>query len=497
MSHQKNMQSNFGKHGGNGVDEQSSNEDKEVGATAHHGESYTNNEGDERRQLDTPINDPSTEPTQNDMLRPIPRYQVYAIDVGDVATVVDDDNSNDHSGSNDEQDQNGIPVLIGEEIAVEGMIVHSSSKGRKKKHNLECLLAICSILVFIALVCIALHQISSNETSNEISVAYNDTVNQTTLEADTPTISYYSPDQYEIQILNQLKKLLIPISGEALLDDVTSYQNYCWQKMSLDFPSNIANVTLDINKDKHIIIQRYAMFSVAMGTMLTFFQTQDRSEMLERRLPYDCDGSTCNENGNVTQIVIINRWSTRGGGIIANELGELKKLKYVILSRNSLRSTIPTEIGKLQDLHTLDLQKNLLSGSIPKEIGLLTNLRWLYLNDNNLTGTIPSTLSNLHNLEYIDFSGNFLSGTIPISLLNLKNLKGIGLDHNNLTIDIESLSCPSEKIIENLTYSRTVNLGKSWGLDSIYTYEADFQVSLDCGDEKADFYSCSCCQCKM
>ena len=84
---------------------------------------------------------------------------------------------------------------------------------------------------------------------------------------------------------------------------------------------------------------------------------------------------------------------TRLHGIIPPELGNLTKLRSLILRDQRLTGPIPPELGNLVNLEALSLDRNELVGDIPQELGNLKNLKSLQLYGNNLTGCIPLALS--------------------------------------------------------------------------------------------------------
>ncbi|XP_076945893.1 receptor-like protein EIX2 [Bidens hawaiensis] len=84
-------------------------------------------------------------------------------------------------------------------------------------------------------------------------------------------------------------------------------------------------------------------------------------------------------------------------------------------------------------LEMLYLDYNKLSGSVPESIGRLTNLRVLNLMYNCFTGSIPKSLERLRSLEVLDLSYNHLNGSIPESFGRLTCLKRLFLPSNRLT----------------------------------------------------------------
>ncbi len=124
-----------------------------------------------------------------------------------------------------------------------------------------------------------------------------------------------------------------------------------------------------------------------------------------------CDG------GN--QVTMLGLESNQLSGAIPPELGNLTRLRSLILNRNSLTGAIPSQLGNLGALEELDLTANQLNGSMPPALGNLTQLRYLWLGGNQLNGAIPPELGNLTQLQDLHLDHNRLSGGIPWQLGNL------------------------------------------------------------------------------
>ncbi|KAM3762407.1 hypothetical protein ACB098_01G342900 [Castanea mollissima] len=112
-------------------------------------------------------------------------------------------------------------------------------------------------------------------------------------------------------------------------------------------------------------------------------------------------------------------------------------LEVLDLSFNRLNITIPDAIGNFSlSLKALDASENQIKGQIPMGIGPLKNLYLLDLSRNNLTGNIPSTFKGLENLQSLFLDENLIEGSIPEQLCQLKNLGELSLSINNLSRSI-------------------------------------------------------------
>ncbi|KAL3528899.1 hypothetical protein ACH5RR_008221 [Cinchona calisaya] len=102
----------------------------------------------------------------------------------------------------------------------------------------------------------------------------------------------------------------------------------------------------------------------------------------------------------------------------------LLSLRFINLQKNQITGTIPKTLFMSLDLLALDLSHNHLSGGIPCVIGQLTRLRVLLLGENNFQGQIPICMCLLKKLTFLDISKNNFSGRIPKCFNNISFGRG-------------------------------------------------------------------------
>ncbi|KAB1671342.1 hypothetical protein [Gossypium barbadense] len=134
-------------------------------------------------------------------------------------------------------------------------------------------------------------------------------------------------------------------------------------------------------------------------------------------------------------------------------------LRYVDLSHNNLRGTLPTWLlennTKLEELilkgnsftgplslssalisnvSSIDISENKLQGQIPTGIcSTFPHLRRLFLSKNAFEGIIPLCLSGMKDLSFLDLSNNQLYGKVPEELIAKGSLTILRLSNNNLS----------------------------------------------------------------
>ena len=366
------------------------------------------------------------------------------------------------------------PVSDDDEI-VDGIVVEPSTKP-KKRFFIEIFLLVIT-MVCVILVTTAISVSDRNVPSpQEVS----------SMPSMSPTMSLAPTTFYK----DYVKQILIPISGEDILDDPTTPQNFAWRKIALNLPAILEHSMFELT-DTHRIIQRYVILLLSLSIVndwQNFFRLQ-----INQTFGDECEVFSCNEDKYMTVYIHKNIWGVGGGGgVFPKEIGALTEMTHIVLSKNGLIGSIPTEIGKLKKLHTFDLQNNLFTGSIPTQVGELQNLEWMMLNGNNLTGSIPTTIGNLTRLVYSDLSRNTLIGTIPSEISKLDKLKGISLSHNKLRGNIDFMC---QKNFTNDVFEKHEFIGKSYALDHLYNYSGVSGLTADCSKDST-LVHCSCCICE-
>jgi hypothetical protein len=106
------------------------------------------------------------------------------------------------------------------------------------------------------------------------------------------------------------------------------------------------------------------------------------------------------------------------------EVGQLGRLKSLLLSRNDKLTALPKEIGKLHELEELHISNCALK-NLPPEIGELKKLQRLFASDNQLS-ELPEAIGQLQELKILDLSNNELK-KLPGTIAGLSNLRELKL----------------------------------------------------------------------
>ena len=173
--------------------------------------------------------------------------------------------------------------------------------------------------------------------------------------------------------------------------------------------------------------------------------------------PSSWTGVSCDENGNVSAIVL-DRLGL-GGELKFQTLIGLKSLKNLSLSGNDFTGRLVPALGTLSSLQHLDLSSNGFYGPIPERINDLYNLNYLNFSANDFNGGFPVGRLNLNQLKVLDLHSNRLYGNIGLLVSQLRNVEYVDLSHNEfyggLSVGSENISSLANTLrIFNLSYNR-------------------------------------------
>jgi hypothetical protein len=175
-------------------------------------------------------------------------------------------------------------------------------------------------------------------------------------------------------------------------------------------------------------------------------------------------------------------------GKLPDDLGDLKKLKYITITNCDITS-LPNSIGQLTQLKQLDLGWNQLTGEFPESLLSLKNLQLLCLNDNNLSGSIPSEVANMMDSIvqlgngtqswFFDLRNNNFTGTIPKEVYEHPNWKYVWSNfYEGNNFNIHDIPIPAPDIEGYDIYGDTVDFNallKSKPYTILYQYPIDFE----------------------
>ncbi|KAG5011566.1 hypothetical protein JHK86_023827 [Glycine max] len=139
----------------------------------------------------------------------------------------------------------------------------------------------------------------------------------------------------------------------------------------------------------------------------------------------DLSGQLTSDIGSLSELLILDlSYNKKLTGPLPNDIGNLRKLRNLLVINCGFTGPIPVTIGNLERLVFLSLNSNGFTGPIPAAIGNLSNVYWLDLAENQLEGPIPISngttpgLDMMHHTKHFHFGKNKLSGNIPSQLFS-------------------------------------------------------------------------------
>ncbi|KAL1539649.1 piriformospora indica-insensitive protein 2-like [Salvia divinorum] len=152
-------------------------------------------------------------------------------------------------------------------------------------------------------------------------------------------------------------------------------------------------------------------------------------------------GSLLGRIGNLRRLRRLVLTRTGVSGCISDWIGEFTDLEQLTLSRNRFSGEIPTNVFRnMTKLKILDLSENALEGAVPESIGSAAALVKVDLSHNGFSGKIPENLTCLKKVEFLDLSYNkFGSFGFPLALAEMPSLKEVYLSGNFLGGEIPDI----------------------------------------------------------
>ncbi|KAI5659751.1 hypothetical protein M9H77_28544 [Catharanthus roseus] len=181
----------------------------------------------------------------------------------------------------------------------------------------------------------------------------------------------------------------------------------------------------------------------------------------------------CSPEGFVTSLEMA---SMGLSGTLSPSIGNLTRLRLMLLQNNQLSGFIPAEIGKLSELQTLDLSGNQFAGEIPSSLGLLKHLSYLRLSKNKLSGRIPGPVANLTGISFLDLSFNNLSGPTPKILAKDYRIAGNSFLCSSFSVET-CMDVPKPLNDSSSSYQKVGNHHR-WILSVIIGVTCTFAVSV-------------------
>ncbi|XVF65976.1 hypothetical protein PTKIN_Ptkin09bG0293900 [Pterospermum kingtungense] len=151
-----------------------------------------------------------------------------------------------------------------------------------------------------------------------------------------------------------------------------------------------------------------------------------------RMLNLNLSGELAPELGQLSNLTILNfMWNNNITGNVPKEIGNIKSLKFLLLSGNQLSGSLADELGYLPNLLMIQIDSNQISGPLPKSFANLTSCKHFHMNNNSISGQIPPELSTMPQLRHFLMDNNNLSGYLPPELSKMPSLKILQFDNNN------------------------------------------------------------------
>ncbi|KAF7820349.1 receptor-like protein EIX2 [Senna tora] len=129
----------------------------------------------------------------------------------------------------------------------------------------------------------------------------------------------------------------------------------------------------------------------------------------------------------------------------------LPKLETLYITDSLLFGNLTDQIGLLKNLVSLDLSRNAIQGTIPASLRNLTSLKRLGLSKNQFTGNPFEILGSLSELQYLSIEDNLFYGVVKeVHLANFTRLIDFSASRNQLTLNVGPNWRPSFQLLRRL-----------------------------------------------
>lgn len=248
-----------------------------------------------------------------------------------------------------------------------------------------------------------------------------------------------------------LHELLLPVSGEALLEEGSPQSKaleWLLYKDPMDLPIQSTNSST--------LLERYVMVVLYYSTGGPEWDDQlgfltNRSICEWPNINQDESTATtsnevdCGDRGTVVKI----RIGTYGITIWLSGIWIYVKAPFLTflvafpVESNNMNGTIVSELGALSDLEIISLSNGNLHGTLPRSLADPPKLNFIQFVGQQLTGPLPSSFNNFPSLEILSVHNNALSGTIPDGLVFGADLEILDLSKNDFRGTIPAFNTQS------------------------------------------------------
>ncbi|XP_051215340.1 uncharacterized protein [Lolium perenne] len=181
---------------------------------------------------------------------------------------------------------------------------------------------------------------------------------------------------------------------------------------------------------------------------------------------------------NITYLALLDLANNDLNGGLHECIGELPRLIFMDLSRNSFSGVVPFSCHN-NSLHHLHLANNHFRGTFPLGLKKCKSLITLDLGGNHFSGTIPSWVSmSLPRLKFILLSSNIFDGIIPHQIFQFRQLMLLDLSKNRLTGSIPDDFTNFTGMIQEQKTHTAIFLPNGEEIEIVFNYADHVEVEI-------------------